>query len=223
MSQNEELLARWQLAADGPEKTPFKTQDELVRRLAPLINSPPFQDLASDFYLTKLAKYDVRLHAWCGAADGAALTGVVLEGVAPCAVVEMEMTDEAAICHPAFGRAEQEPVFRAYLRKVTEMGAEMLTANADAAKRWAIKSKYAAGPEQVLAPALSKLSPKYRCLDERSRQLFWKLFRTRETDTPWSYFFHNLILGLDWSPEQMTEAEAEALLLSQATSTEEGD
>jgi hypothetical protein len=223
MSQNAELFARWQLAASEAGKTAFKTQDELLRRLVPLTTSAEFLGLASDYFVTKRAKYEVRLHAWCGAADGAALTGLVLGGVSPCEVVEMEVSKEATICHPAFGRADQELIFRAYLRQVTEIGTQLLTAAPGAAKRCAIQSKYAPDPERLLSPTLGRLSPRYRSFDERSRELFWKLFKTKETDTPWSYFFYNLILGLDWSPEQMTEAEATALLLGGPSPSKESE
>jgi hypothetical protein len=211
-AQNEEVLATWQLSLDAPTRSAFKTQDELVRLLAPLLASPDFQELVRDYYLTKAAKFDVRLHAWCGAADGTTLMGLVLEGAEGCKVVEMEMAGEVAVCHPAFGRPEQEPFFRAYLRQVAEMGVELLCADPVAVKRAAIASKYAPDPDKVLAPVLTDLSPRYRSFDTRSRQLFWAFFKTRETDTPWSYFFYNLVLGLDWSPEQMAEAEALALL-----------
>ncbi len=214
MSQDAELFARWQLAATGAEKTPFQTQDLLLRRVGALMGSAEFQGLARDFYATKLAKYDLRLHAWCAGGDGITLTGVVLEAMAPCEVVEMELSEEAAICHPTFGRPDQEMIFRAFLRKVTEFGAEMVAADAAAAKRSAIASKYAPEPERVLAPTVERLSPRYRSLDEASRRVFWTLFKTRETDTPWSYFFYNLVLGLDWSAEQMSEAEAAELLLA---------
>jgi hypothetical protein len=216
MNEDRELFAKWQFAAGESGKTPFKTQDELLRRLARLAASGDFLDLARDYYITKRAKYDVQLHAWCGGADGVTLTGLVMDEMAPCEVVEMEMTADAAVCHPAFGRPEHEPLFRAYLRQVTEIASEALEADAMAAKRCAIKSKYAPEPRAVLAPVLAAHSQRYRSFDERSRQLFWKLFETRETDTPWSYFFYNLVLGLDWSPEQMTEAEAAALLLGEA-------
>lgn len=216
MSHDAELLAKWGLAAGEAPRVPFQTQDELLRRLSALFASPEFLALARDYFVTKQGKYEVRLHAWCGPPDGVALTGLIMEKVAPCEIIEMEMTRNGSVCHPAFGRAEQEPVLRAYLRQVTEIGTELVVADAPGAKRIAIQSKYAADPQRLLAPWLARQSARYRSFDERSRQLFWLLFKTRETDTPWSYFFYNLILGLDWSPEQMSEAEAATLLLGGA-------
>jgi hypothetical protein len=215
MSQDE-LFARWQLAASEAPKVPFQTQDELLRRLGRLFADAGFLGLVHDYFVTKRGKFEVRLHAWCELGSGTDLMGLILERVAPCEVVEMEMTRNGAICHPSFGRADQEPLLRAYLRQVTEIGTEMLALEPAAAKRAAIQSKYAPEPQRLLAPVLARLSPRYRSFDERSRQLFWLLFKTRETDTPWSYFFYNLILGLDWSPEQMSEAEAATLLLAPA-------
>jgi len=214
MSQNAEVLARWQLAAGPDRKVAFETQDGLMRSVSGLLASAEFLELARDFYVTKRGKYDLCLHAWCSPEHGATLTGLVLEAMSPCELVEMEMARRTEVCHPAFGQPEQEPIFRAFLRQVTEIGSEMLAADPNAAKRSAIQSKYTADPERLLAPVLGQLSPKYRSFDERSRRLFWMLFKTRATETPWSYFFYNLILGLDWSPEQMSEAEAAALLLA---------
>lgn len=213
MKPDAELFARWQLAEGEAAKVPFKTQDDLLRRLSGLISSPQFLELARDFYVTKRGKYDVRLHAWCRSEDSGGLIGLVMEKTAPCEVVEMEIGGDTAVCHPAFGKTEHEPIFRAYLRQVTEIGSELLLADPAYAKRLAIQSKYVADPMRVLGPGLTKMSERYRAFDERSRQAFWLLFKMKETDTPWSHFFYNLILGLDWSPEQMTEAEAAALLL----------
>ena len=91
--------------------------------------------------------------------------------------------------------------------------AELLAADPVATKNLAIRSKYLDDPRGLLAPHFKSASPRYRALDAASEQLFWRLFRTRETDTPWSHFFYNLTLGIDWAPEQMSEAEATRLLI----------
>ncbi|MFH0809245.1 MAG: hypothetical protein V2A77_02055 [Pseudomonadota bacterium] len=216
MSQDTQLFTTWQLTAPESGKVRFQTQDQVLQRMASLVSGTGFQGLVTDYFITKCAKHDVKLHAWCSAANRNALLDTVLDNTASCQIVEMEMNNETDVCYPAFGQIHQETVFRVYLRQVSEITLEMLAADRESAKRHAIQSKYVADPDRVLSPLLSRLSPKYRSLDEPSRRLFWKLFKTRETDTPWSYFFYNLVLGLDWSAEQMTESEAATLLLTES-------
>jgi hypothetical protein len=208
-----EILARWRLADTVGPRIPFATQDRVLTATARVTADPRFLELTNGFYLTKVAQVDVRLAAWCTPEGTGELTGLIAELADPCSIIEMDTNPEAGLCHPSYGRPEQEPIFRAYLRQVSEMAVELLAADAAQTKNLAIKSKYLDDPRGLLAPHFRETSPRYRALDPASEQLFWRLFRTRETDTPWSHFFYNLTLGIDWAPEQMTESEATRLLI----------